>query len=95
MRVEANCSYKAHIPQMLTVPGKLILDDHTIIFKAYGKDHTPFDLQFDTDKVFRYKQSKGLLGGKLFIYYNDHEWYKFRHFSKEDLKAINAVLKIN
>ena len=57
MRVEANCSYKAHIPQMLTVPGKLILDDHTIIFKAYGKDHTPLCSLIPT-KLFDIKQSK-------------------------------------
>lgn len=94
MKLEVNCTFKAHIPQMVNVPGKLVLNDNILLFKAYGKEYTPFDIELDINKVVRYKRSKGLLGSKLFILYNKHEWYKFSHFSKEDLKSLSKALKI-
>lgn len=94
MKLEVNCTFKAHIPQMVNVPGKLVLNDNILLFKAYGKEYTPFDIELDINKVMRYKRSKGLLGSKLFILYNNHEWYKFSHFSKEDLKSLSKALKI-
>lgn len=95
MKFEANCTFKAHLPQMIRVPGKLVINENTLQFKANGKEYTPFDIELDINKVVRYKCSKGLLGSKLFVYYNNHEWYKFSHFSKEDLKSLSKELKIH
>ena len=41
MKLEVNCTFKAHIPQMVNVPGKLVLNDNILLFKAYGKEYTP------------------------------------------------------
>ena len=41
MKFEANCTFKAHIPQMIRVPGKLVINENTLQFKAYGKEYTP------------------------------------------------------
>lgn len=88
MSIEANCTFKPHIQRIMIVPGRLAIDGNTLTFKAYGKELTPFSVEFDTTKIVRYKHVKGLLGHKLFIYYSDHEWYKFSQFSKEELINI-------
>lgn len=88
MIIQVNCNYKAHVPQLLIVPGKIIIESNNSIlkFKAYSKNYTPFNLTFERHKVVRYKQTKGVLGDKFLIYYQDYEWYKFTNISKSDFK---------
>ncbi|MCJ1787909.1 hypothetical protein [Staphylococcus warneri] len=85
--IQVSCMYKAHLPTLIYIPGQLVLNEHTIIFKSYYTNHNPLNLDIDVKKIIRYQVRKGLLGHKLFIYYNQ-TWYKFSHFKSKDIQTL-------
>ena len=85
--IQVSCMYKAHLPTLIYIPGQLELQNHTLVFKSYYTNHNPLNLDIDVKKIIRYQVRKGLLGHKLFIYYNQ-TWYKFSQFKANDLQML-------
>ena len=85
--IQVGCMYKAHLPSLIYIPGQLELNNNILVFKSYYTNHNPLNLDIDVKKIIRYQVRKGLLGHKLFIYYNQ-TWYKFSHFKSKDIKTL-------
>lgn len=85
--IQIGCMYKALLPTLIYIPGQLVLNGHTLVFKSYYTNHNPLNLDIDVKKIIRYQIRKGLLGHKLLIYYNQ-TWYKFSHFKANELQAL-------
>ncbi|ODB72251.1 hypothetical protein A9N02_03840 [Staphylococcus sp. AOAB] len=93
--LEVGCTYKAHLPSLIYIPGKLVLSEQTIVFKSYYTNHNPLNLEINVKQMIRYEVRKGLLGHKLLIYlghklliYYRNEWYKFSHLKANELKEL-------
>ena len=39
--------YKAHLPTLIYIPGQLVLNEHTLVFKSYYTNHNPLNLDID------------------------------------------------
>lgn len=85
--LEVGCTYKAHLPSLIYIPGKLVLSEQTIVFKSYYTNHNPLNLEINVKQMIRYEVRKGFLGHKLLIYYRN-EWYKFSHLKANELKEL-------
>ncbi|SUN00374.1 Uncharacterised protein [Staphylococcus warneri] len=48
--IQVSCMYKAHLPTLIYIPGQLVLNEHTLIFKSYYTNHNPLNLDIDVKK---------------------------------------------
>lgn len=57
--IQIGCMYKTHLPTLIYIPGQLVLNGHTLVFKSYYTNHNPLNLEIDVKKLFVTKYVRG------------------------------------